>query len=73
MKNLLNDPDVMALYKSLQNGTFQDVDDYLTSNPVDFANLDFEMYTPEKKKQETKIFFDGMEVSDFIGDNDYGL
>lgn len=72
MKNLLNDPDVMALYKNLQNGTFQDVDDYLTSNPADFANLDFEIDTP-KKKQETKIFFDGMEVSDFIGDNDYGL
>ena len=33
MKNLLDDPDVMALYKDLQNNKYENIDDYLTSFP----------------------------------------
>lgn len=72
MKNLLDDPAVMALYKALQNNKYADIDDYLTSTPID----DIEQEPSESKlihKPEPKIFFDGQEVSDFIGDNDYGL
>lgn len=71
MKNLLEDPEVLQLYKALQAKRIESVEDYLTSSPVeDF----FEPEIPKiKPQQDRKIFFDGVEVQDFEGDNDYGL
>ena len=76
MKNLLDDPDVMALYKSLQTNKFEDIEDYLTSSYEDFKKpiIIEKIHKPEiENLPSPKIFWGGEEVSDFIGDNDYGL
>lgn len=72
MKNLLDDPDVLALYKSLQSNKYTDIDDYLTSDPTE-SIYDYSFNQKKQKMPEPKIFFDGVEVQDFIGDIDYGL
>ena len=74
MKNLLDDPDVMALYKDLQNNKYEDIDDYLTS----FPDSDYQDGIPtklvsEKKLPERKVFFEGEEISGYIESDDYGL
>lgn len=73
MKNLLDDPDVTALYNALQNNTYKDIDDYLTSSykkPLIYRTV----HKPEiESLPNPKIFWDGQEVTDFEGDNDYGL
>lgn len=77
MKNLLDDPDVMALYKDLQNNKYEDIDDYLTS----FPDSNYQDGIPTKLVSEKKlppvsgkIFWDGQEITmDFEEDNDYGL
>lgn len=71
MKNLLSDPDVLELYNSLKNNKFIDVEDYLTSFPEESPSQVFNW--KKSSIPEPKIFFDGIEVQDFIGDNDYGL
>ena len=74
MKNLLDDPDVMALYKDLQNNKYEDIDDYLTS----FPDSDYQDGIPTKlvpeKKLPRKIFWDGKEITAGIEySDDYGL
>ena len=74
MKNLLDDPDVMALYKSLQNNKYEDINDYLTS----FPNSDYQDRIPTElapeKKLPGKIFWDGKEITSGIEYSDnYGL
>lgn len=59
MKNLLDDPDVYALYLELQ------------SNNSSTNNIKQEQQS--KETHYPKIFFDGKEVEEFIGDNDYGF
>lgn len=71
MKNLLDDPDVMALYKALQNNRYENIDDYLTSTPI-FQRPDM-THLAQKPEPEFQLFCDGQKVSDFIEDNDYGL
>lgn len=73
MKNLLNDPDVMALYKGLQNNKYSDIDDYLTSTPIFERPSMTQPLQKQDAKFEPKLFFDGEAITDFIGDNDYGL
>lgn len=72
MKNLLEDPDVLRLYKSLQNKQFENIDDYLMSSPID-QDQEFPQETSKIQNPEQKMFFDGVEVQDFVGDCDYGL
>lgn len=73
MKNLLDDPDVAALYKDLQNKKYENIDDYLTSNPTDdFSGSNYETPTVPKLP-EKKVFFGGEEISGFIESDDYGL
>ena len=74
MKNLLDDPDVMALYKGLQNNKYEDIDDYLTS----FLDSDYQEGIPTElapeKKLSGKIFWDGKEIISGIEySDDYGL
>ena len=74
MKNLLDDPDVMALYKSLQNNKYEDINDYLTS----FPDSDYQDGIPTElapeKKLPGKIFWDGKEITTGIEySDDYGL
>lgn len=77
MKNLLDDPDVMALYKDLQNNKYEDIDDYLTS----FPDSDYQDGIPAKLVSEKKlppvsgkIFWDGKEITAGIEySDDYGL
>lgn len=73
MKNLLNDPEVLKLYQALQNKKFKDLDDYLTSSPIDEISEQNCIFPTPRKSQESKIFFGGEEIRDFEGDNDYGL
>ena len=71
MKNLLDDPDVMQLYKNLQNKKYENIEEYLTSSPIDnFDNNDFKI---NKKLPERKVFFEGEEISGYIESDDYGL
>ena len=71
MKNLLDDPDVMQLYKNLQNKKYENIEEYLTSSPIDnFNNNDFKI---NKKLPERKVFFEGEEISGYIESDDYGL
>ena len=71
MKNLLDDPDVMQLYKNLQNKKYENIEEYLTSSPIDnFNNDDFKI---NKKLPERKVFFEGEEISGYIESDDYGL
>ena len=74
MKNLLNDPDVMALYKGLQNNKYEDIDDYLTSIPI-FQRSPTSNFTQKQEDTEPKfkLFCNGKEVTDFDNDMDYGL
>ena len=80
MKNLLDDPDVMALYKGLQNNKYEDIDDYLTSFPEteNYSNqggvprnlISEEKLSPLSKK----IFWNGEEITSGIEySDDYGL
>ena len=77
MKNLLDDPDVMALYKDLQNNKYEDIDDYLTS----FPDSDYQDGIPAKLVSEKKlplvsrkIFWDGKAITVGIAySDDYGL
>lgn len=77
MKNLLDDPDVMALYKDLQNNKYEDIDDYLTS----FPDSNYQDEIPAKLISEKKlppvsgkIFWDGKEITAGIEySDDYGL
>ena len=77
MKNLLDDPDVMALYKDLQNNKYEDIDDYLTS----FPDSGYQDGIPTKLISEKKlppvsgkIFWGGKEVTAGIEySDDYGL
>lgn len=77
MKNLLDDPDVMALYKDLQNNKYEDIDDYLTSFPdSDYQDGIPTKLVPEKKLPPAsgKIFWDGKEITAGIEySDDYGL
>lgn len=71
MKNLLDDPDVMQLYKNLQNKKYENIEEYLTFSPIDnFDNNDFKI---NKKLPERKVFFEGEEISGYIESDDYGL
>ena len=71
MKNLLDDPDVMQLYKNLQNKKYENIEEYLTSSLIDnFDNNDFKI---NKKLPERKVFFEGEEISGYIESDDYGL
>lgn len=77
MKNLLDDPDVMALYKDLQNNKYEDIDDYLTS----FPDSDYQDGIPAKLASEKKlppvsgkIFWNGKGITAGIEySDDYGL
>lgn len=73
MKNLLDDPDVMALYKGLQNNKYEDIDDYLTSFPTNYQDeIPTELVT--EKKLPRKIFWNGKEITAGIEySDDYGL
>lgn len=62
MKNFLDDPDVIALYKELQNKKYKKPIIIETKHKPEIESL-----------PNPKIFWGGEEVSDFIGDNDYGL
>ena len=77
MKNLLDDPDVMALYKDLQNNKYEDIDDYLTSFPdSDYQDGIPTKLVPEKKlpPASRKIFWNGKEITAGIEySDDYGL
>lgn len=80
MKNLLDDPDVMALYKDLQNNKYENIDDYLTSFPEtsthsDHGGIPIHMISNRGlPKPDRKIFWEGQEITmDFEEDNDYGL
>ena len=77
MKNLLEDTDVMDLYKDLKNNKYENIDDYLTS----FLDSDYQDGIPTKlvpKKKlpapSGKIFWDGKEITVGIEySDDYGL
>lgn len=71
MKNLLDDPDVMQLYKNLQNKKYENIEEYLTSSPID--NFDNNNFKINKKLPERKVFFEGEEISGYIESDDYGL
>lgn len=71
MKNLLNDPDVMSLYKALQNNRYKDIDDYLTSIPI-FQRPAMTRLV-QKPEPEFQFVCGGQKVSDFIENTDYGL
>lgn len=75
MKNLLDDPDVMALYKALQNNKYEDIDDYLTSFPETLTHSEHGGIPEIRLKEpDRKIFWDGEEVSfNFEDSGDYGL
>lgn len=64
------DSDVWKLYQDLLNKKYENVDDFLTSSPVDEC-VSPTFYTP--KKHDPHITFDGMEITDFTEDMDYGL
>lgn len=76
MKNLLDDPDVMALYKDLQNNKYEDINDYLTSFPADYRDkIPTELVTEKKLPPVSgKIFWNGKEITAGIEySDDYGL
>ena len=77
MKNLLDDPDVMALYKDLQNNKYEDMDDYLTSFPdSNYQDGIHAKLISEKKLPPVsgKLFWDGKEITAGIEySDDYGL
>lgn len=74
MMNLLNDPDVMALYQDLLNKKYEDCDEFLNTNPAELYNKKGSVELPTKPKlPERKIWVDGKEVSDFMESDDYGL
>lgn len=74
MKNLLDDPDVMALYKSLQNNKYEDINDYLTSFPDSDYQDGISTESAPEKKLPRKIFWDGKEITSGIEySDDYGL
>ena len=76
MKNLLDDPDVMALYKDLQNNKYEDINDYLTSFPADYQDeIPTELVTEKKLPLVSgKIFWNGKEITAGIEySDDYGL
>ena len=77
MKNLLDDPDVMALYKDLQNNKYENIDDYLTSFPETSTHSDhggIPIGLSPEKKLPGKIFWDGKEITSGIEySDDYGL
>ena len=64
------DSDTWKLYQDLLNKKYESVDDFLISSPVDEVNQ-VSYYKP--KSHNPHITFDGMEVSDFTEDMDYGL
>lgn len=64
------DSDVWKLYQDLLNKKYENVDDFLTSSPIDECNYQT-YYAP--KKHDPHITFDGMEITDFTEDMDYGL
>ena len=80
MKNLLDDPDVMALYKDLQNNKYENIDDYLTSFPEtsthsDHGGIPIHMISNRGlPKPDGKIFWDEKEITSGIEySDDYGL
>ena len=74
MKNLLDDPDVMALYKSLQNNKYEDINDYLTSFPDSDYQDGIPIGLSPEKKLPGKIFWNGKEITSGIEySDDYGL
>lgn len=74
MKNLLDDPEVMKLYQDLQNAKYNDLDDFLTSSPVDDRDRRETTISGKQKLPAQKVFWNGEEVSDYIEEsNDYGL
>lgn len=69
MKNLLDDPDVLNLYKSLQSKKYQSIEDYLESSYIEDTPT-----TPAKKDTFTpNIKFGGETIQNFEEDFDYGL
>lgn len=69
MKNLLDDPDVLNLYKSLQSKKYQSIEDYLESSYIEDIPI-----TPVKKDTFTpNIKFRGESIQNFEEDFDYGL
>lgn len=69
MKNLLDDPDVLNLYKSLQSKKYQSIEDYLESSYVEDTPI-----APVKKDTFTpNIKFGGESIQNFEEDFDYGL
>lgn len=69
MRNLLNDPDVMELYKALQNKRYENVEDFLTSSPTDQVYI-----KPKINKPKLKSYLGGEEIiEDYIESDDYGL
>ena len=69
MKNLLDDPDVLNLYKSLQSKKYQSIEDYLESSYIEDTPI-----TSVKKDTFTpNIKFGGENIQNFEEDFDYGL
>lgn len=69
MKNLLDDPDVLNLYKSLQSKKYQSIEDYLESSYIEDTPI-----TLVKKDTFTpNIKFGGETIQNFEEDFDYGL
>lgn len=69
MKNLLDDPDVLNLYKSLQSKKYQSIEDYLESSYIEDTPI-----TSVKKDTFTpNIKFGGERIQNFEEDFDYGL
>ncbi len=64
------DSDVWKLYQELLNKKYENVDDYLTSYPEEKVSK-VPYYKP--KASDLHITIDGMEVTDFTEDMDYGL
>lgn len=69
MKNLLDDPDVLNLYKSLQSKKYQSIEDYLESSYIEDTPI-----TPTRKDTFIpNIKFEGASIQNFEEDFDYGL
>lgn len=69
MSNLLNDPDVMELYKALQSKRYENVEDFLASPPIE------KVYNQVKiNKPKLKQYWGGEEIVDnYVESDDYGL
>lgn len=68
------DPDVLELYQALKNKQYKDCEEYLNTNPAELYNKKgFVQSMTKPKLPERKIWVDGLEVSDFIESDDYGL